>query len=668
MSPQPFSLHPLKAGFAALATALLAGPFDTLQAQPQSQPQAETAAPLASLKSVPVPGPSAAELDALIQNKRSAVVLGKALFWDTRVGSDNKIACASCHFHAGADNRVKNQISPGLLAGDKTFQLGGPNSTVTVADFPLTRLAGVDDPSAAGRDVNDVVASQGALSTLFGHANRAGQADTCTLVPDAVGQGGSGFNVNGVNTRRVEPRNAPSVFNAVFNFRNFWVGRGNNMMNGVDPFGLRNRSATIWRVDNGIMRGQSMSLSTSALGSVASGPPLSENEMSCRNRSFAHLARKLANSTVLADQTIAPDDSALGALAVRRPTYMELIRQAFRPEYWNSDARVNISTGEVQAAQPVDLERARNNPRAQRRQERDQLTQTEANFSLFFALAVQLYQATLVSDDTPFDRYAAGDKRALTAQEVRGLNTFRGTAQCVHCHAGAEMTSASVANVLAEGRLDHRDGANGTVFRYDNGFFNTGVRPTAEDPGVGGVDPFGNPLSETRIAQSGKTGLLGNGFDFARELAIAADAPTAVDGAFKTPGLRNVELTGPYFHNGGKATLMQVVDFYSHGGDFAATNQPLPDPTIRVLNFSQKEKEDLVAFLLGLTDERVRFQRAPFDHPSICVPHGHAGTAASIQVDAAGRAVDVMQCIAAVGANGSVTPLQPFLALSPYQR
>ena len=53
----------------------------------------------------------------------------------------------------------------------------------------------------------------------------------------------------------------------------------------------------------------------------------------------------------------------------------------------------------------------------------------------------------------------------------------------------------------------------------------------------------------------------------------------AVDGAFKTPGLRNSELTGPYFHNGGMATLRQVVQFYNRGGNFCSFNLRDLDPT-----------------------------------------------------------------------------------------
>ena len=76
---------------------------------------------------------------------------------------------------------------------------------------------------------------------------------------------------------------------------------------------------------------------------------------------------------------------------------------------------------------------------------------------------------------------------------------------------------------------------------------------------------------------------------------------------FKTPQLRNVELTGPYFHNGKYATLRQVVDFYDRGGD-------VPNHSIEPLGLTEPEKNALVDFLIALTDERVRFQRAPFDH------------------------------------------------------
>jgi cytochrome c peroxidase len=457
------------------------------------------------------------------------------------------------------------------------------------------------------------------------------------------------------------------VINTVFNLRNFWDGRANNMFNGVDPFGLRNEQAKVLKIENGVLRPVKLSLSYSALASLASGPPLSDNEMSCHGRVFAQLGRKLVDTPLLSDQTIAEDDSVLGPLARNRRSYGALIRQAFRPEYWQSATRV--SSGPWKDVATMDLPPTRTIPGSPNDDVlRLDYSQTEANFSLFFGVAVQIYISTLVSDDTPFDRYAAGNRSALTRQQVRGLTLFRGKAQCIHCHAGAELTAASVRNVLEEGRLDSRAGVGGQTFRYDNGFFNTGVRPTADDPGVGACDPFGFPLAETRISQIGRTDLLGAGFDPKKEVPVPPGAPLAVDGAFKTPGLRNVEFTGPYFHNGGKSTLMQVIDFYNIGGDFGRDNQPITDPAVRPLGLSQSEKEDLVAFLLSLSDDRVRFRRAPFDHPSICTPHGHETGNGRILTDSSGAAIDRRQCFAAIGADGVRSKLDTFLSLDPFSR
>jgi cytochrome c peroxidase len=627
--------------------------------------------PLVSLKTVPIPGPGEAVLRTLVRDREAAVQLGKALFWDTRVGSDNRTACATCHFHAGADARVKNQVSPGLLAGDTQFSVGrGPNHTLTLRDFPLTRFASLEPGAPVVRDSNDVIASQGVFTASFNSVSRRGGADECSDVSDAVAHGGTGFNLNGVNTRRVEPRNAPSIFNAVFNFRNFWDGRANNSFNGVDPFGLRNANARVWRLEQGVLHEQVVTLPSASLMSLASGPPLSENEMSCRGRTFADLARKLDDLPVLVDQQIDENDGVLGPLAHRRPTYNELVRRAFVPEYWASRDSVALPPGNVmQPTSKQDLPRSRHRGGHARHEHPDRASQFEANFALFFGLAVHLYQSTLVSDETPFDRFAEGHKQALNAAQQRGLAIFNGAkAQCAHCHSGAEFTSASQTNVLGEGRLDQRTGANNSVFRYDNGFFNTGVRPTADDPGVSGVDPFGLPFSETRLATQNRFELFGNGFDIDKEVRVPAGAPLAIDGAFKTPGLRNVELTGPYFHNGGKVTLLQVIDAYNRGGDFGARNQPVPDPTIKPLGLTEAEKSDLVAFLLALTDERVRWQRAPFDHPSICVPHGHTGDDRQVTSDQSGRARDEMMCIDAVGARGASRPLQPFLSADHFTR
>lgn len=199
-------------------------------------------------------------------------------------------------------------------------------------------------------------------------------------------------------------------------------------------------------------------------------------------------------------------------------------------------------------------------------------TQIEANFSLFWGLSILMYESTLIPNDSRFDQFKDGTG-ALTAQERRGMNVFNNKGRCAQCHTGATFTAASVVG----GNLERN-------------FTNNGVRPTAED---GGRQPENL-------------------------------------GKFKVPTVRNAELTGPYFHTGGYLTLRQVVEFYNRGGDF---DNPEKDSQIRPLGLSEVEKNALVAFMLTLTDERVRCESGPFDHPSIDIPNGPSIT----QVGAGGR-------------------------------
>src|SRR6266571_382884 len=87
-----------------------------------------------------------------------------------------------------------------------------------------------------------------------------------------------------------------------------------------------------------------------------------------------------------------------------------------------------------------------------------------------------------------------------------------------------------------------------------------------------------------------------------------------------TPALRNDKLTAPYMHNGGKATLADVVDFYDRGGD---VHNPELAKRIKPLGLSSSDKASLVDFLMNaLTDCRTEREEAPFDHPSLVVPNG----------------------------------------------
>ena len=142
------------------------------------------------------------------------------------------------------------------------------------------------------------------------------------------------------------------------------------------------------------------------------------------------------------------------------------------------------------------------------------------------------------------------------------------------------------------------------------------------------------------------------------------------------PDLRNVELTGPYFHNGGKLTLRQVVNFYAHGGDFPATNGPHKDFNIVDLDndvqavLGPADRVALTAFLLSLTDERVAHEQAPFDRPEIFLPvdgraPDDAGSRATLLTQSSGTsvcgAVVCFRRLTAVGAAGHADRLPAFL-------
>lgn len=633
--------------------------------------------PLTSLKTVPIPEP--ANLGEFVSDRAAAIRLGKALFWDMQVGSDGIQSCATCHFHAGTDTRAKNQISPGLLRvnadgnpnPDQTFSVGsGPNYTLKPGDFPFHKLADPNNRSSAVlADSNDVAGSQGIPLTKFKSTSAGSAEDNVTVQPDTV------FHVNGTNVRQVTERNTPSTVNAVFNFRNFWDGRAQDEFNGVNPFGSRDPDARVIKASRPAALPQEVkiSLNNASLASQAVGPPLSSVEESATGRIFPDIGNKLGKVKrrllpretgkklralrPLGKQLVATDDSVLGGLSRGRlpglkTNYTAMIKAAFKPEWWRSAYLINVdpNTGNrsfvrrkanqiADADGIVDPDQLPN----------QQYTLLDYNFSLFMGLAIQMYESTLVSNNAPIDRYLEGNTGALTTAQVRGKELFEGRAKCINCHGGAEFTNASVRNVRNE-RLELMEMGNGQPAVYDNGFYNIGVRPTQEDLGVGGKDPSGNPLSETRLAQQGKlNALLGEN----PNMTVSAGDRVAVDGAFKTPGLRNIELTAPYFHNGGQLTLRQVIDFYNRGGDFHEQNINNLDPDIENLNLSEQDKNDLVEFLKALTDERVRSDKAPFDHPQLLIPNGHPGDTTSVTNDGTGQATDgTLLELPAVGRNG----------------
>jgi uncharacterized protein (TIGR03437 family) len=553
---------------------------------------------IVSLRTVAVPQP--ANLATYVKDQAALVILGKALFWDAQVGSDGKTACASCHFHAGADHRVTNILgSP--ASGTPSVQA---DQTVTASSFPFHLLTNVANRgSAVVRDTRQVAGSPGAFNRTFSGVTPGSAAEAGFDVSS------SEFSAGGLNVRQVGTRNAPSVINAVFNVRNFWDGRASRLFTGQTPFGASDTALNAVAWQNGQFVKQAVQVNNASLASQAVGPPLNTAEMSYNGRAWPLLGRKMLSLAPLAGQTVTADDSVLGAFANPngkglKPayTYVSLIQAAFQPTYWNGTGLVG-----------------------------GQFTQMETNFSIFWGLAIQAYESTLVSDNTRLDQFLEGNQQALTALEQQGLQVFqRGGSQCTNCHQGAEFTAAS---------FTHAGNTAATNTDPDNvGFFRTGVSPLTDDAGLGGNDTFGLPLF--------------------------APSPGRANGTFKAPGLRNVEFTGPYFHDGGQATLEQVVQFYARNGDFPAGGNL--GPGIGNINLSAADRTALVAFLKALSDDRVRYEKAPFDHPSICISVGAASLpSGALQADTSDprftlSAAEKFALIPAVGANGNAVPLQTF--------
>ena len=810
------------------------------------------------------------EPPCVVKDQEALIRLGKALFWDMQVGSDGIEACGTCHFNAGADIRTANQINPGQASEDFVHPLGGdslygnstvpftandkltptppgphdpplvgtctgfdplspfpcnvpgrpnfaPNAKVSGGDFPLndwnhpTRLvprgSGPNDTVTlqqemfdAIQDTNDAVTSQGIRLTQFTGVNPGSDVDSGTPLKDianTLSPGTPNFDCGpGVTDRacrRTEPRNAPTMINAIFNFDNLWDGKASFIFNGWDAFGFRNRTNTLRKNINGTLTNVFLRVTNSSIASIGASVPTSNVTMSFQGRTMPDVGKKMVTLRPLAKQKVDHEDGVLGSLAregtgLNVSSYTEMVEAAFQDQWWNHSTRDIAFNGNL-------------------------YTQMEFNFSMFFGLAVQAYQATLISDDTPFDRFegafhpvrqadgspcpVAGcppikpDPSALTPRQQAGYTLFNdvvpniGT-HCADCHIPPIMTSHTILDnqpnsqgvpSLTQGEAIEfmKMGDDLAEANYDHGFYNIGIRRTTDDKGRkaagGSLNPFSGvtatvssiaratnvvtvnvtppPTFALAVSQSvtisGVTDKTFNGtfvvtavnsptqFTYAQTAADSsssggfATGPNAAfpfslvelvalrdstackalpgthvgclpadvarfvpnipilqrrvtHGAFKVPNLRNIKFTGPYFHAGDSATLRQVVEFYSRGGNFPNTN--LHDKTVDVdgipsLDVTQdpaaeQRIRDLVAFLAdGLTDPRVAFERAPFDHPEICVPNGAPTGTGETEFEGCGGKLDatkdVFLHIPAVGMHGRHKELPTFLNLDPQQ-
>jgi len=187
---------------------------------------------------------------------------------------------------------------------------------------------------------------------------------------------------------------------------------------------------------------------------------------------------------------------------------------------------------------------------------------------IVFALAS--FVRSLVSGESPYDRYVSGDKSALTAGQRRGLGLFNGERfECFHCHSGVNLS------------VSYRDAntSDGTI-RYP--FFNNGLYDV---DGEGSYPAHDQGLYDVTLDPDDR-------------------------GLFRPPSLRNVALTAPYMHDGSIETLRGVLQHYAAGGRliesgaFAGDGRlsPLKSGLVRGFQATEQELDDVVAFLEALTD------------------------------------------------------------------
>jgi cytochrome c peroxidase len=251
----------------------------------------------------------------------------------------------------------------------------------------------------------------------------------------------------------------------------------------------------------------------------------------------------------------------LGVLTWRDPRVTSLESQALGPLFGQHPVEMGM------AGQQEDMARRASEDALYRRLFAAAFPDNGGGITLESMLkAIASFERTLVSAKSPYDRYRhGGDDQAISESAKRGEVLFLGDRlKCAACHSGPNFTDAS------------RGGAVSPY--YNTGLYNL--------DGAGGY-----PLSNTGLA--------------------SVTAQPADMGRFRTPSLRNVEVTAPYMHDGSLATLEEVIDFYAAGGRLVPEGErnagdgrksPLKDPRVSGFELGAAEKADLIAFLKSLTD------------------------------------------------------------------
>lgn len=159
------------------------------------------------------------------------------------------------------------------------------------------------------------------------------------------------------------------------------------------------------------------------------------------------------------------------------------------------------------------------------------------------ARAIAAFERTIISSNSPYDKYLQGDRKAMSAAAVRGMDLFNGKGHCTSCHSGPLFSDQRFHNL----GVGYKDGKFADVGRFE----------VTKDP---------------------------------KDM-----------GAFRTPGLRGIAETGPFLHDGSEKTLEAVMDLYDRGG----IRNPNLDPLMLPLHLSGREKMDIVEFMKALTGDPV---------------------------------------------------------------
>jgi cytochrome c peroxidase len=196
-----------------------------------------------------------------------------------------------------------------------------------------------------------------------------------------------------------------------------------------------------------------------------------------------------------------------------------------------------------------------------------------------FSRAIASFERSLVSGNSPLDRYVAGDINALSDSARNGLMLFRSKARCGVCHSFNQAFAAFAT----------------FPFLTDTNYRNTGVAANYRE-----FDPLGRQAMTAARDESGAALRDLSRQARASELGRFLVSGNLLDiGAFRTPSLRNVELTAPYFHDGSVDSLAEVVRFYVKGG----VANPTRDWQLEPVALDESEQRDIVEFLKSLTSD-----------------------------------------------------------------